>query len=85
MQIELRRPIEEVTKITPRALLVIGGGLDTIVSPAMAFDLASAAAQPDAAYVIEGAGHGHYVEAAGNIYLERVESFFQRALLTQAS
>lgn len=85
MRIELRRPIDEVKKITPRPLLVVGGSVDAIVSPVMAVELANSASQPEAAYVIEGAGHGHYVESGGNVYLERVVTFFRRALLTRAS
>ncbi len=83
MQIELRKPIDEVKKINPRPLLAIGGSADSIVAPSMAADLASAASQPKSVYVVEGAQHGNYVGSAGNTYLDQVVSFFRRTLLTR--
>ncbi len=83
MQIELRKPIDEVKKINPRPLLMIGGSADHLVAPSMATDLAIAASQPDSVYIVADALHGNYVGAAGAAYLERVVSFFRRTLLMQ--
>ncbi len=85
MQIELRKPIDEVKKITPRPILSLGGSGDFLVAPSMAHDLANAAAQPNSVYIVAGALHGNYVLAGGTVYLERVVSFFRGALLTRPS
>jgi hypothetical protein len=85
MQIELRKPIDEVKKITPRPILNLGGSGDFLVAPSMAHDLANAAAQPSSVYIVAGAPHGNYLLAGGTAYLERVVSFFQGALLTRPS
>ncbi len=83
MQIELRRPIDEIKKINSRPLLLIGGADDALVAPGMARDLANAASQPQALYLVAGAQHGNYVAAGGAAYLDRVVSFFRRTLLTR--
>jgi alpha-beta hydrolase superfamily lysophospholipase len=81
MQVDVRKPIDEVKKIDQRPILTIAGSADDLVAPSMAGDLARAASQPDAVYLVEGASHGNYYAVAGTPYLERVVSFFRRALL----
>ncbi len=76
MQIELRKPIDEVKKIYPRPLMVIGGSEDYLVAPSMTLDLANAASQPESAYVVVGAQHGNYSAVGGVAYLDRVVSSF---------
>jgi pimeloyl-ACP methyl ester carboxylesterase len=85
LQVDERQPIEEVPKLAPRPLLLIGGTRDPIVGPTASGDLFGAALQPKDLYSIEGAGHGDYVKAAGNVYLERLVGFFRRALLVGGS
>jgi len=80
MHVDARRPIDEIKRIAPRAVLLIGGTNDVIVPGSMASDLHAAAGNPKELYVIEGAGHGDYVENAGAAYLDRLLAFFQKSL-----
>lgn len=81
MQVDVARPIDEVEKISPRALLVIGGSVDVIVPPSMTPDLYERARTPKDMLMIEGAGHGNYASVAGARYLTALRTFFDRALL----
>jgi dipeptidyl aminopeptidase/acylaminoacyl peptidase len=81
MQVDRLMPIDEVSKIAPRSLLIVGGSLDAIVPPAMAPALYARAGEPKELLVIEGAGHGGYAGLGGSVYLDRLSAFFERALL----
>lgn len=81
MQVDRLRPIDEIAKISPRAVLVIGGSRDPIVPPAMAPALFAKAGEPKELLMIEGAGHGDYVAVGGSAYLDKLSTFFRRELL----
>ena len=85
MEIERLRPIDEVAKIYPRALLIVGGTHDFIVPPSMAPALHARAGEPKELLMIEGAGHGDYAAVGGSAYLQKLSAFFRRALLAVGS
>lgn len=81
MKVDERRPLDEVSKISPRSLLLIAGTDDTLVPSTMARDMYNAASAPKSLYMIEGAGHNDWAEVAGQPYFDRLVNFFDTALL----
>lgn len=75
------RPKETVSRISPRALLVIGGAEDGLVPRFMTEELFAAAREPKQLLLIERAGHGGYTDAAPDLYPERLVAFFEQTLL----
>jgi fermentation-respiration switch protein FrsA (DUF1100 family) len=69
-----------IGKIAPRPVLVIAGTADDIVPPAQSRELFDAAREPKSWWMVNGATHGHYADAVGPSYEERLVSFFDEAL-----
>jgi fermentation-respiration switch protein FrsA (DUF1100 family) len=63
-----------------RALLFVVGSGDPDIPQWMTDRVLAAASPPKALYVVQGAGHGHYFDAAGDAYLDRLAAFFDAAL-----
>ena len=73
-------PLRQVSRISPRPLLLIYGTEDAVVLPEDSRILYKAAGEPKAIWRIEGARHiGGYAQE-GPLYEERVISFFRKAL-----
>ncbi len=73
------QPIALVPRIAPRPLLIVTGEADAAATPATARALYAAAGEPKRLWVVAGAGHGGYGEAARD-YGERIRAFFDEAL-----
>ena len=72
-------PIDVIGQIAPRPILLIYGSRETSLPGARE---QQGAAGPNAAlWVVEGAGHGNYLETAPDEYEARVIAFFDAALL----
>jgi uncharacterized protein len=74
-------PVRVIGRVSPRPLLVIGGGRDENVPPFMTDSLFAAAREPKAMFVVPRAGHGNFNEVDPTAYAERLRDFFERALL----
>jgi len=74
------KPLDSVAKLQGRPLLIINGGADPIVPPSDARRFFDAAPRPKDLWVIPGARHGGYADAAPDQYGPRILSFFQAAL-----
>lgn len=73
-------PISMVRSIAPRALLVIGGDMDSVVPTTMSQQLYQAALQPKTLWIVPGADHGNYIDVAPHAYPQRLVEFFSREL-----
>lgn len=80
MDLDGPSPLHEITRISPRALLVIGGTDDRVVPASMVEALFAAARAPKQLLMIEGAAHGDYADVPGSRYLEALAQFFASTL-----
>lgn len=78
------RPVDIVASIAPRPIFFIQGTADTVVPPANLTLLAIAASAGHDAHVrtwlVKGAGHIESFQVMGEVYLNRVVTFFTQAL-----
>jgi dipeptidyl aminopeptidase/acylaminoacyl peptidase len=74
------KPLETVAKLEGRPLFIINGSADPIAPPADARRFFDAAPRPKELWVVPGAGHGGYADAAPEQYGPRILRFFQDAL-----
>jgi uncharacterized protein len=70
-------PLQEIARIAPRPLLIVGGELDPVVPATMTRSLHAAAREPKQLALLEGARHGDYDAR----YFDILVRFFDRALL----
>jgi dipeptidyl aminopeptidase/acylaminoacyl peptidase len=75
------RPIDHMREIRPRPLLLVIGALDDDTPVPIMEKVLAAAGAPTELWIVPGAHHGDYAEAAPNEYLPHVVSFFEGALL----
>ncbi len=73
-------PVNRVSGIAPRPILLISGTEDTEVSPELVMKVFAAAGEPKALWVVPHANHGGYSEVARAAYSRRITDFFARAL-----
>ncbi len=78
------QPIAVVRRIAPRPLLILTGTADGTVPPAMARALYAAAGDPKRLWLVDGAGHGGYGQAAPGFGAE-IRGFFDGALAPGAA
>jgi pimeloyl-ACP methyl ester carboxylesterase len=69
-----------IRHIAPRPLLMIHGGADTYIKPAMARALFDRAKEPKEFWLVEGAKHNQALSVAGDEYARRVLEFFDTHL-----
>lgn len=74
------QPLKLIHKIAPRPLLILGGGLDREISPAMVTKLYDAAREPKALWIAAKAQHGGYVDVNAAEYSRRLTDFFAQTL-----
>ena len=74
------RPIDHIAEISPRPLLIITGAVDEDTPVPVMERLFAAARAPKDMWVVSGAGHGGYAEAAPVEYPRRVRAFFEATL-----
>lgn len=74
------RPIDAVAAVSPRPLLLIHGGADTLIPIRHAHEMFHVAWEPKELWIVEGAEHcgGYFVDRPA--YVERVAAFFERYL-----
>jgi pimeloyl-ACP methyl ester carboxylesterase len=71
-----------IGRIAPRPLLMIHGGRDSYIRPALARRFYELAREPRELWVVEGARHNACLETAADQYRERVREFFRKNLIT---
>ena len=74
------RPIEAVAAISPRPLLLIHGGADSLIPVSHVHELFATAHEPKQRWIVEGADHcgAYFADRAG--YVTRVAMFFKQYL-----
>jgi uncharacterized protein len=77
---ERLRPVDVISRIAPRPLLITHGVLDEIVPVRHAYTLFKAAEEPKELWVVQGAHHVGARDNDPDTYFERVEQFLQGAL-----
>ncbi|MEA3108676.1 MAG: uncharacterized protein QOI88_3281 [Gammaproteobacteria bacterium] len=75
-------PKNVIGSIAPRAVLIVGGDLDTLVPAFMARQLFSAAGSPKEMWLVPRAHHADFAQIAGPEYRNRVTGFFDRTLVS---
>ena len=73
-------PQAALRALAPRALFVLGGARDHMVPPAALRQLYDAAREPKELWIIPGAGHAGFADAAPGEYPQRLAGFFLRSL-----
>lgn len=73
-------PIKSVNKISPRALMLIGGEKDTQIPPSSIKKLFGAAKEPKELWLVPDAQHGETISSNQKQYGERVVTFFDQHL-----
>ena len=78
---EALAPDRLIGKVAPRPVFLIGGDRDTEVPATLVRKLYAAAGEPKSLWIVPGAQHGRYLQAAKSEYVSRVTDFFDAALL----
>jgi dipeptidyl aminopeptidase/acylaminoacyl peptidase len=76
MRHETAPPVDRIGAIAPRALLLLGGSEDRTIPPDMTHELYEHARQPKTLWIVDGAAHGHYLDAAPADYPRHLTDFF---------
>ncbi len=76
--VEKVEPIQEVSRISPRAVMLIHGTEDPITDPADSQALYDAAGEPKELWLLDGVDHCGAYFLDRNTYVERVAAFFER-------
>ncbi len=82
LDIDNVRPIDRIAAIKSRPLLFVSGTRDTDTPLAITERVFDAAGQPKELWVVQGAGHGGYLESHAAEYESHVVGFLDRALGT---
>lgn len=70
-------PIERIGEISPRGVMIIGGGADEQMPSSDAMRLFAAAKEPKELWLVPGAVHGGTVYMSGDEYEERILRFLK--------
>jgi fermentation-respiration switch protein FrsA (DUF1100 family) len=81
MDITQVRPIDDIAALSPRPILLIHGAQDEVIPVSNAYSLYAVASEPKELYVIPTAAHCCFLQAGGEVYVERVLAFFNQALV----
>ncbi len=81
LRISQVRPVAAVAAISPRPILLVHGCQDTVIPVSNAQALYAAAGEPKELYLVEGAGHGGFLQAEPQDYPRRLVEFFDQSLL----
>jgi len=73
-------PIKRVNKISPRAIMLIGGEKDTQIPPSSIKKLFESAGEPKELWLVPEAHHGETIIINQKQYRERVVTFFNQYL-----
>jgi uncharacterized protein len=80
IDVDALRPIDHVGEIAPRPLLLIAGKMDRDTPAAVTQRMFDAARAPKTLWMVPGADHGEYLQAAPAEYEARVVAFLDEAL-----
>jgi uncharacterized protein len=83
MKVDELRPKDVIAEIAPRPVFVIAATGDEIVPPAQSRALFDAAGEPKAWWLINGATHRRFADAAGPAYEEKLTGFYDDKLRRQ--
>ena len=72
-------PLNTISGIAPRPLLLITGDQDSMIPPDHTKKLFQAALSPKELWVIKGASHGSTMAIAQDKYYQKVSLFFKEA------
>ena len=72
-------PVDAIGSISPRPTLIIHGTADRVVPSEMGRELAEAAGDPKALWIVDGAGHTAAGTVRRNEYQKKICAFFERA------
>jgi uncharacterized protein len=75
------RPVDQVSRISPRPLLIMHGALDPLIPVENARGLYAAAGEPKELYILPEAYHDDLLESGGQAYIYKLVGFFQSSLL----
>ena len=78
-------PVAVIGRIAPRPVLLLAGSLDREVSPEMVRRVIESARDPKALWIVPGAQHGNYSQAAPDEYAQRLSAFFARELQSRGA
>jgi fermentation-respiration switch protein FrsA (DUF1100 family) len=81
MDMQLMRPIDEISQIAPRPILLIHGDQDLTVPVENSLALYQAAGEPKQLYIVKNAGHGGFLETDPQGFTLQLENFFEQNLL----
>ena len=73
-------PVKLIQKIGPRPVLMLGGSEDQEISPELVRKLYAVAREPKALWIVAGAQHGGYIDAAPAEYAKRLTDFYGLSL-----
>jgi alpha-beta hydrolase superfamily lysophospholipase len=73
-------PLNKISGISPRPVLLITGDQDSMIPPDHTKNLYQAARTPKELWVIKGASHGSTMAVAQDRYYQKVSLFFKEAL-----
>ncbi|MBN2548129.1 MAG: alpha/beta fold hydrolase [Anaerolineales bacterium] len=74
------RPVDVITAISPRPILLVHGALDQVMPVENAYQLYEAASEPKELLILKGAGHCCLARDGGQIYQRRLLEFFRKTL-----
>lgn len=80
MDVNKQRPLDVISRISPRPIVLVVGSADVTVPPALSRQLYDAALAPKQFWLIAGARHGRYSEV-DSTYGARLGAFFTSALV----
>ena len=80
MDIQLMRPIDEISQIAPCPILLIHGDQDPTVPVANSQALYQAAGEPKELYIVKNAAHGGFLEADPQGFSLILGNFFNQYL-----
>ncbi len=69
-----------IANLAPRPLLMINGGADPYIKPAMTQSLFELAGENKEIWIVDGAKHNQSINHAGAVYKERILAFFDKHL-----
>jgi dipeptidyl aminopeptidase/acylaminoacyl peptidase len=76
-------PLDAIGTISPRAVMIVHGELDEVISSENAPRLYAAAGEPKELYIIPNAGHAGLLQTQPEEYRRRIVGFFDRYLLQE--
>jgi fermentation-respiration switch protein FrsA (DUF1100 family) len=81
LKLDILRPVDAVSALAPRAILIMQAGDDDLVPPDSGRQLYAAAGEPKELWSVAGVAHVGFRQAVPEAYKQRILRFFERHLL----